>query len=255
MAYIKCPFPYPGGKQRLLSDVIPKIPEGECFCEPFCGGLSVGLQLLNKYDHSIISDLDPTILSLWQVIRDRPDELIEACYEIQPNRETFLAAKDLLTANDINDPIRSAALKLYIHRLSYCSIGELARGLKPDWSTRWKSDMIATRISDASAVLQNTDIYYQSYNETIAQAPKDTVFCLDPPYAKAGASLYKFAFQEADHRDLASILHGLDNWVLSYDDHPLIRELYSDCDIREIQVKYYTGKVKDKHELLITPSS
>ena len=252
--YIKCPFPYPGGKQRLLKDILPEIPSGNCYCEPFCGGLSVGLQLVNRYGHSIISDLDPTIVNLWHVIKERPDELIDACYEIQPSREMFHEAKDLLTANDISDSIKSAALKLCIHRISYCSIGELARGLKPDWTMRWKPEVIAVRISDTSTILQNTEIYYQSYNEIIERAPRGTAFYIDPPYVKAGRSLYKFAFTEADHRELVEILLGLDNWVLSYDDHPLIRELYAGCNIHEITAHYYTGKSKLSHELLITPS-
>lgn len=52
---------------------------------------------------------------------------------------------------------------------------------------------------------------------------------VDPPYVLAGDRLYSKAFGEADHRELAEYLTGECpyRWLLSYDNHPWIRELYN----------------------------
>ena len=49
---------------------------------------------------------------------------------------------------------------------------------------------------------------------------------LDPQYYEAGNQLYKFKWTDADHIRLHDALAGKSNWVMSYDDHPFIRDLY-----------------------------
>ena len=247
---IKTPFPYPGGKVRLSKRIIPELHQSDCYVEPFAGSLSVGLRVLPRYSRSILADIDPVLINAWKVIRDRPRELIEACRQLVAGRDEFYRCK---AGIDLSDPVMAAARKIYIHRISYAGIGERARGINADCETCWKPERVAPTIMDASTVLQSADIKCQSWQRTLEQAPERATIYLDPPYVKAGNSLYRYAFTEKDHRELALALRDCNNyWVLSYDDHPLIKELYANYLQKKLSAVYFTGRYKTTKELLIT---
>jgi site-specific DNA-adenine methylase len=54
------------------------------------------------------------------------------------------------------------------------------------------------------------------------------VLYLDPPYVKKGRKLYGWAFDDEEHTRLANVLRFCRyRWVLSYDDHSVIRANYA----------------------------
>ena len=76
---------------------------------------------------------------------------------------------------------------------------------------------------------------------------------LDPQYYEAGNQLYNFTWTDADHIRLRDALRGKSNWVMSYDDHPFIRDLYRTLAYL-MAVKYSVGRKRKKmHELLLFP--
>jgi DNA adenine methylase len=70
-----------------------------------------------------------------------------------------------------------------------------------------------------------------------------TLFYCDPPYVGTeGQYELEDGFGLAEHRKLAEILRGIKgNFVLSYNDCPLVRELYEGCKFREVEVRYTLG--------------
>lgn len=78
---------------------------------------------------------------------------------------------------------------------------------------------------------------------------------LDPPYYNKGSALYSEFMVPSEHVRMASILQGRRNWVLSYDDCPEIRQLYSLNKIIDLSARYcITGKKdnwESKNELII----
>jgi len=117
---------------------------------------------------------------------------------------------------------------------------------------------IADRINKAHALLDGRARITQLDFEDVIMAPgDDVVMYLDPPYVLAGG-MYRHGFSEADHCRLKDVLwRTRHRWVLSYDDHPLVRELYSDwCDFR-IVADYGSGMHQGakpvRRELLIMP--
>ena len=53
------PLRYPGGKSKLIDQLLPYIQDKECFVEAFCGGSSLGLALLDagKIHKLVLNDL------------------------------------------------------------------------------------------------------------------------------------------------------------------------------------------------------
>lgn len=68
----------------------------------------------------------------------------------------------------------------------------------------------------------------------------------DPPYVEQGAALYKHAMGERDHFRLRDALRDCEAcWVLSYDDHELIRDLYSTwATIEDVETTYTTATAR-----------
>jgi DNA adenine methylase len=94
--------------------------------------------------------------------------------------------------------------------------------------------------------------------ERVIRHPGDAIIYCDPPYWEQGGALYKHSFGPAEHIRLANALRECQNpWVLSYDDHPAIHELYAWADIRYTDELHYTIAAqtggKRSRELLISP--
>jgi DNA adenine methylase len=67
---------------------------------------------------------------------------------------------------------------------------------------------------------------------------------VDPPYYAQGKNLYRHSYTDADHVALAAFLRGQGYpWLLSYDNHPRIRELYAFNQL-QLQPIYLDYKVK-----------
>lgn len=86
---------------------------------------------------------------------------------------------------------------------------------------------------------------------------ESTLFFIDPPYVKVGGRLYLNGMNEAKHIALSDLLinRTLPNWVLTYDNHPLIRALYASEDLSEIVVNYSLQAKRKESEILVLPAS
>ena len=76
---------------------------------------------------------------------------------------------------------------------------------------------------------------------------------LDPPYAN-GQYLYGRngdKHRDFDHSHLSSLLKSRDRWILSYNDCPMIRDLYSGFIFKTVNWTYGMGNDKQSNEILI----
>ena len=83
-----------------------------------------------------------------------------------------------------------------------------------------------------------------------------TFFFIDPPYFGKGPSLYLNALDESYHAALASRLKDMPDaaWVLTYDDCPQIRRMYSQWStIRPFSLRYSAHERRRGNEVLIVP--
>ena len=92
-------FDYRGGKNSVVNKILPYIPDHERYIEPFFGS---GAVLLNKKASKmeVANDSEERIMALFQVIRDRPNELMEKLYATPYSKNEFLHAKDILYSGE-----------------------------------------------------------------------------------------------------------------------------------------------------------
>ena len=139
-----------------------------------------------------------------------------------------------------------AAAYLALNRASWCGMAFQATS-KTDGSVSIKG--IANILNNFYS--PNLSVDESDYTDWLESHPD--MFCyLDPPYVKAGADFYghqkgvKF-----DHHKLAEILKGRKGWVLSYDNHKLVHELYKDYQIETPSWRYQMGEHKEGTEVLV----
>ena len=79
---------------------------------------------------------------------------------------------------------------------------------------------------------------------------------IDPPYVIKGNRLYTNFFTEGDHLNLQRvILKHLDTaypWIITYDDCPLVRDLYSRFHMQEYGISHNAGGTVKGQEIVIT---
>ncbi|EGC5718871.1 DNA adenine methylase, partial [Salmonella enterica] len=64
-----------------------------------------------------------------------------------------------------------------------------------------------------------------------------------------------FCFDDIQHRELKEYIAGYANrWLISYDDHPLVHELYSKHGTRAVEISYVMNQAKVGKELMIADS-
>ena len=245
MTYPPSPLRWLGGKSRAVKHILPYIPTNGLVVSPFLGGGSVELALAAQGIPVYGSDIDSRLINLWQcLIEDAPRvrRLVEMY--LPADKEVF---EDLKTRLDADNPFVSAARYWYVNR---CAVN----GLNSHFAAR---DSLAggdqKGLSPHLIVKPPSALHVEcmDYRDALDKHP-DKFAYLDPPYV--GVDYYAGeVWDDADHAELASVLRDRESpWLLSYGDHPRIRELYEGCLIVPRTMPYASRHMARKGELLIT---
>ncbi len=271
------PFRYPGGKGFLsgfLAAHIAKTFEHRniTFLEPFCGGAGAALNLLadGVVANLQLNDADNRIYSAWKAILSETDRFIDRLETVPLTMEEWhiqcgIAANGAKHGYDFDLGFAS----FFLNRTTRSGIVSKAGPIGGyDQSGKWKIDARFNRaglrkriewIGGESDKIELSNLDALSFlDRSRRKADVETRFYfIDPPYVKAGGRLYLNAMSEDKHVALSDILSSgrIKHWVLTYDDHPLIRQIYADQDLSHLAVNYSLQKKRKESEILIMPMS
>lgn len=273
-------FRYYGGKssphiRKLLLGYAPL--EYASYREAFVGGGGLYFAI-DPAKARWINDINPDLMAVYNALHDRPDEFIALCRSIlpaQPGEPTTPRPKGTpinqrlreLFYQFLDDPQADRALRyFFLNRTSFEGrvVLDPARRSRTCFTNPAGWNIVSgPALEKAAARLHDTHITCGDF-EDIFTAPGDNVFIYsDAPYVRdtelgASSKLYEYGFTMADHERLASVVRRSPHQVLmSYDDHPRIRELYAGDTFRihEAEWTYCNGKKKERRvgrELIIT---
>lgn len=243
------PLRYPGGKARFTNFILNSIKiSGEIadiFVEPFCGGAGAAIALLESghVKRIALNDIDPLVSSFWQVVfgkscntRDDINWLINAVESVNISIDEWRQQKNLKPQN-----IREAAWKcLFINRTSFNGILHKS-GPIGGWKQENRS--IDVRFNKEKIIEKLINLYYLREQVERVDNSDWRVFCtnyqganqayiyIDPPYYHRAERLYVHVFDHKTHLELRNYLVNLVTpWMLSYDDTPEVRDLYSNYE-------------------------
>ena len=248
---------YHGGKWRLAPWILNHLPTHRTYVEPFGGGASVLLQKPRSYAE-VYNDLDGEVVNLFRVVRERGEELAQAC-ELTP----FARAEFEQAYEDGGSDLERARRTLVRSFMSFGSAGvtKQATGFRAnttrayttpatDWM-RYPDHLRALIQRLRGVVIEQRD----ALDVMKAHDGDDTVHYVDPPYVhdtrhhRTRAPAYRHELTDDQHRALASALHELRGMVvLSGYRCPLYDELFADW--RRVDVSTHADGAKDRTESL-----
>jgi DNA adenine methylase len=246
------PLSYIGGKRAIAKQIIALFPEHTTYVEAFAGGAQVFFRK-EPSEVEVLNDLDGEIANFYRVCQQHYEELIRYCRFMLISRawHELLKATDPKTLTDI----QRAARYLYLLKNSF---GGLVLSLNYHWNIAqppsFNLERLPESIEAAHKRLARVQIESLPYEEILKRYDRPaTLFYFDPPYY--GRKLYNYNFEPEDFATLAERLKTVQGkFVLSLNDVPQVRALFSDFSIREIDLHYTAQKVAGRRypEVLIT---
>ena len=249
--FYDCPvvIPYYGGKFRLSTQLVPMLATHERYFEVFAGGLSMFFRK-NRAKYSVINDIDNDIINLYTCVIKHFEKLIDTLYWLPKSREIFNDAKSTVkSSKDINIPdVERAAKYFYSIRNGF---NKIPTGTFSKTST-WNTSEIIENLKYSRKFFDDTTIENLDFRKLIVdwKPKKGDMWYLDPPYiiATERGDYYMADFGVNEHEDKRECVDYIDRhgakFMVSYDDREVIREMYSDYNIYEIETQY-AGRNED----------
>lgn len=252
--------PYIGGKKLLAKTIIPlieKIPH-QVYAEPFIGMGGIFFRRNIRPKCEAINDINQDIITLYRVIERFYPYFIDLLKYKLCSRSEFNRLK-AQTPETLLD-IERAARYLYLQKNAFggnpCnqSFGvDLLKGARFDISRLIPhAEELHERLQGVIIECLPYQIFIQKYDREF------TFFYLDPPYWNCENDYGKGIFSKADFENLAQLLKGIKGkFIMSINDVPEIRMIFSDFYIMEVNTKYsiatgISGRSKEAKELLIS---
>lgn len=249
------PVPYYGSKTTIAPFVASLFPPHEHYVEAFAGSLSV-LFAKPRGRLETVNDLDGELVTFWRTLRDRRDELVEACELTPHSRHELHTAMHEPGTDDLE-----ISRRVFV-RLTQGRAGRLE-------STGWRYQVRYTRdqagditrmldrLAPAAARLQGVQIECLPAVELVGRygvEPSNLIYA-DPPYlgetrntrasGGSGGGYRHEMLNAAQHEELAEALRACQATViLSGYRSALYDGLYSGWYVEEIP--HWTGQGNSK---------
>ncbi len=109
-----------GGKRQLLTELLARVPESfKAYHEFFFGGGALFFELYNqgRIKKAYLSDLNPKLINVYKVVKERPEELMEELKS--PKYKNEAKAFYEIRALKPEDAVEQAAGFIYLNKTAY----------------------------------------------------------------------------------------------------------------------------------------
>ncbi len=204
----RTPISYYGGKQRMLSNILPMIPQHKIYCEPYFGGGAVFFAKPSS-KIEVINDTNGNVVNFYQVMQN-----------------DFHALNELISVSLYSEQMHTYALKIYRAKRGYSKVQRawafwfvLNFSYANKAGGGWKFDN-GTDGSHIGVTFARKQFEFKQYADCLqkVQISKrnavkvvqdrdayDTFNLLDPPYVDSDQGHYK-GFKQKDLDELIDAL-------------------------------------------------
>lgn len=263
------PLRYPGGKGRLtqyMGRIIEMngLIDGH-YVEPFAGGAGIAISLLFlEYVRKIhLNDVNPSVHAFWTAVLDHTDDLCRLIKDTPVTMDEWRRQHAVQRQSDKLSILDLGFSTFFLNRTNRSGIisGGVIGGKEQTgaWKldARYNKDDLIQRIDRIAAfrsriALTRMDAaeFIRSHLPTI---PAKALVYLDPPYYVKGQGLYQNHYRHEDHAGIAALVRASikQRWIVSYDNHAAIRELYVDLRQEEFALHYSANNRFKGSEVMI----
>ena len=242
-----------GGKRQLISDIEPLIPKSiSTYVEPFVGGGAVLIHLQPK--KAIINDYNQELMNVYQVIKDKPNELIEVLQEHKGlnSEDYFYEIRSLDRSENYENmtDVEKAGRVIYLNKTCFNGLFRVNRaGFFNTPYGKYKNPSIVNEVTikAVSNYFNSAKIKFLTgdYKEALRRLRRGAFVYFDPPYVPISSSSSFTGYTEhgfdyekqVELRDECLKLHNRGVKFLQSNSYsPEILELYSDQKVFNIEI-------------------
>ena len=231
---------WPGGKRLLVPEILKLVPEDiRLYWEPFVGGGAVFFSIADQVERALLWDSNKELMIAYEVVRDEVEELIEILQthdrEHSLDSEYYYKIRQEHPDQDTKDTVVAARL-IYLNKTGFNGLyrvnnsGEfnVPKGKYDNPSICDESNLRAVSRKLQTTILLSSK---KPFNKVVQPSLGDLVYC-DPPYHGTFTNYQAGGFGEQDQ---ICLRNAALKWmqrgaqvIVSNNDTPFIRELYSD---------------------------
>lgn len=242
-----------GGKRQLLSEITPLLPKRiSTYCEPFLGGGAVLFSL--QPSKAIVNDVNTDLITVYEVIRDNIDELINSLKKHQNTSEYFYMIRDIDRDKEQYrnlSKIEKASRLLYLNKT--CFNGLFRVNSSGEFNSpfgHYKNPNIVNepilRAVNRYFNSNSINFYSEDFSVTLNRLKKGSFVYLDPPYDPISdtanfTGYNKGGFDKNEQIRLKQCCDDLNRrgikFMLSNSATNFIKNLYQDYNISIVKAK------------------
>lgn len=257
-------FSYLGGKNYHLDWMLPLL---ECvnafgFVDVFGGAFTVSLNI-RPHRVMTVNDINGEIVNFFRVLRT-DHERLHSLLEVTPySRQEYYQC----AADQHDEPVERArkffvramqsrfSLGIQRHSAGWNAVTNSSETVIAATVNRWLNKI--AQLPELVERLKMVQIENRDFRDVIrVYQGKNTLIYCDPTYpheSRKGTKDYAFEMSDADHRDLADILHAAPGYkAISGYDCDLMRELYGDWYLHKAAWSTRNIAQDDRQECLWT---
>lgn len=234
-----------GSKARIVEQLLPLLPSGKRFVEPFIGSGTVFLNV--NYDSYILSDLNPDLINTFCWVRDDLAGIYNATYALFTSEIDYYSIRREYNLEKDRYSLINAARFIYLNR--HCFNGVYRCNKKGDFnvpkgsynSVFFPKDALinfSNKLNETRSIIYNCN-FKQAINNT---CEGDVIYC-DPPYITETGSSFcgytKDKFSQIDTKELIDHLYEAvkrgAKAIVSSSDNKLTRDLFCFFQIHDVR--------------------
>lgn len=262
------PLRYPGGKNKLAAFVAKICIDNNInghYVEPYSGGASVAIFLLLEgfVKKITINDKDRSIYAFWYSVLNKTNQLCELIEQTDVTVEEWKIQREIQNNKNKADLLELGFSTFFMNRTNRSGIitGGIMGGVNQDGNflidCRFNKQELIQRIKAIASRKKDIRLYKKDAIKLISKIQSESnknniIFYFDPPYYLKASSLYMNHYKKESHKEVSEAIKNIKNirWIVSYDNVPEIKDLYSDCSCKEYSFKHTAYNIRTGKEVL-----
>lgn len=245
-------IPWIGGKRRLADRIFPLFPRHSCYVEPFAGGAALYFLRPVPAEVEVLNDVNGDLVNLYRVVQHHLEEFVRQFKWALSSRQVFKWLQE--TRPETLTDIQLAARFYYLQQSAF---GGRVDGQSYGTATTQPPGLNLLRIEESLSAahlrLSNTYIEHLTWQDCFRRYDRPhTLFYCDPPYWQTEGYGVPFGFEQ--YEQMAEVLGQIKGKaIVSLNDHPDIRRVFSRYHIESTDITYTVGggKGSEAREVLI----
>lgn len=189
---MKTPITYYGGKQKLVTKILPLIPKHNLYCEPFIGGGAIFFAK-QPSDVEVINDTNKSLIDFYRVAQNDFTSLEKEIRISLHSRDLHRKAKAIYENPDLFPELKRAWAVWILSSQSFSSKldGNWGYDIKKNTTSKKITNKRENFSEEIAIRLQNAQIECADALRIInSRDSKESFFYVDPPYYNSDCAHY-----------------------------------------------------------------